>query len=418
MGGLKRGPGRRPGSLPGTQVNRETFKAHVRLLAARGLMNALKILWVRPLDRKKVLFSTFDGRQYSDSPKYVYLTFLEKEPERSPLYYWAANGRETCAKMRRMGLNAVNTHSLRYLLLFTVCGTVVVNQHIATYLPVRKNQVVLNIWHGSGPGKTVGILSRGATVYDKMHYALQNRKYAAFLTGCTFNTHWVCRESFHYQGEVLEFGLPRNSVLLRPHDRVRQKVREAFGVEDGTGMVLYAPTFREGEDPLEGRLDARRIRHVMEERFGKPFVLLYRAHHASRGARELPEGEGVLDACDYPDMQELLCASDVLITDYSSSMNDMALTGRPVFLFVPDKDAFMRDRGLYWPVERMPYPWAEDSSGLEEAVLCFDEGAYRERVRAFFEEIGLREGPDSALKTYEWLRERVLTQGGNVEKQG
>ena len=390
-------------------MNKESLKAGIRLFCARCAMTALKVFWILPMDREKVLFSSFDGRQYSDSPKYVYLKYLEKEPDRKARLLWAANGKETLAKMRRQGLNAVNTRSLRFYAVFATCGKVVVNQHIRTCLPVRKGQVVLNIWHGSGPGKTVALHDRGASLYEKKHYALQNRKYTAFLTGCTFNTQTVCRGAFGFGGTVLEFGLPRNSLLLGPHGEAEARVRKRFCLPEGKGIALYAPTFREGgNDPAE-KPDPAAVVRALEARFGKPFVFMYRAHHASleKGGPGIPDG--CLDACDYPDMQELLCAADVLITDYSSSMTDMALMGKPVFLFVPDKDLYMEKRGLYWPVERLPFPFALDRAGLERAILDFEPEAYGERLRGYFDRIGNKESADSADRTRDWLENTAGT---------
>ncbi len=387
-------------------MDREAVKADLRLFCAKGLMTVLKIFRLVPLDQRRVLFSSYDGRQYSDSPKYVYLTYLEKEPERKKALFWAANGKETCKEMRRLGLNAVNTHSLRFYAVFSSCGKVVVNQHLPTYLPVRRGQTVVNTWHGSGPGKKVGMDAPGATLYDKKHYALQNRKYAAFVSGSAFNTRVTYRTSFGYRGPVLEYGLPRNSLLLGPHREAVEHVRRTFGVAEGTGIALYAPTFRgTGEAPVP-EADLAGLRIALERRFGKPFVFLFRAHHAVSGPKGAPAGEQCLDASAYPDMQELLCASDVLLTDYSSSMTDMALLGRPVFLFVPDKDAYLRERGMYWPVEKLPFPQAADQAGLEQAVLSFGEEDYKARLKAYFDELGLREGPDSALRTYRWLESR------------
>jgi len=65
---------------------------------------------------------------------------------------------------------------------------------------------------------------------------------------------------------------------------------------------------------------------------------------------------GAIDATGYPEMAELLLAADMLITDYSSSAGDFALTGRPVILYQADREAYVsRDRGLYFDVDDSPY---------------------------------------------------------------
>ena len=47
------------------------------------------------------------------------------------------------------------------------------------------------------------------------------------------------------------------------------------------------------------------------------------------------------------DMTEYLIVSDVLITDYSSSMFEFIITGKPCFLFCPDLDNYEKnERGF------------------------------------------------------------------------
>lgn len=63
----------------------------------------------------------------------------------------------------------------------------------------------------------------------------------------------------------------------------------------------------------------------------------------------------IVDVSKYPDMQELLLISDALIRDYSSCAWDFVQTGRPVFLFATDLEHYVDDRGLYYPLHKLPY---------------------------------------------------------------
>ena len=49
----------------------------------------------------------------------------------------------------------------------------------------------------------------------------------------------------------------------------------------------------------------------------------------------------------YSDMQELIVAADILITDYSSCMFDMMLANKRCALYTPDLEEYLeRERGL------------------------------------------------------------------------
>ncbi len=50
---------------------------------------------------------------------------------------------------------------------------------------------------------------------------------------------------------------------------------------------------------------------------------------------------------DRTDINDLLPATDILVTDYSSSVIEFALLRRPIVLLVPDLADYERDPGLY-----------------------------------------------------------------------
>ena len=80
-------------------------------------------------------------------------------------------------------------------------------------------------------------------------------------------------------------------------------------------------------------------------------------------------------------------ACDLLITDYSSYMFDMAVAGKKCVLYVPDLKEYMRsERGLYFDITALPFPRAEDMRELCACVTDFED--YERRCRAFLKEIG------------------------------
>jgi CDP-glycerol glycerophosphotransferase len=87
-------------------------------------------------------------------------------------------------------------------------------------------------------------------------------------------------------------------------------------------------------------------------------------------------------------MQELLCAADVLITDYSSCMWDFSLTFRPCFIFAPDIKKYRDNRGFYTPIEEWPFPVAETNEQLAYNILNFNEEKYRNDVKQHHVNLG------------------------------
>jgi CDP-glycerol glycerophosphotransferase len=96
---------------------------------------------------------------------------------------------------------------------------------------------------------------------------------------------------------------------------------------------------------------------------------------------------GVTDVTRYPDVSHLYVAADVLITDYSSSMFDFALTGKPMLFFAYDLDVF-RDsiRGFYFDfLPEVPGPVVTTQDELVTALhrMNDDRATYAARYDAF-----------------------------------
>lgn len=139
---------------------------------------------------------------------------------------------------------------------------------------------------------------------------------------------------------VLEVGYPRNDVLLSPEaPKIGRQVRDALGIEDGTTVVLYAPTFRDYFS-VDG-MTARKVdffdAHAAARALGDRYVFLVRGHAFNARAKDVTTGgDQVIDVTHYPDVTDLCLASDAAILDYSSLRFDYALTRKPMLFLVPD----------------------------------------------------------------------------------
>jgi len=101
-------------------------------------------------------------------------------------------------------------------------------------------------------------------------------------------------------------------------------------------------------------------------------------------------------------MQELLCISDMLITDYSSSMFDYTMQMRPCLLYATDIELY--DRGYYFDLQDLPYPLARTEQELIAVIDSFDEHAYQDKLQTFFtDRIGLMESGRASSSLAEWM---------------
>lgn len=337
-----------------------------------------------PLQKNKIVFSSYDGMGYRCSCKYIAERLLR---DGAPVeLVWLVSDNTVCDLPE--GITKAVVNSPEFYKAVLTARVYVTNTVHFLYQYKREGQFFINTWHGYGPFKLAeGDVNRDAASRER--YTKSNGASDLFITASSFYTD-IYRRSFYYQGEVLECGAPRNDVFFHAN-RFGEKIRELYGIPREKGIVLYAPTFRSTDrDTLERyKLDWEHILGAFRERFGKEYVVMYKLHHymyqiASAGGLY----EKAVDATLYPDIQELLAAADIVITDYSSLMWDFSLQRRPVFLYQSDIDEYTGERGFYAPVSEWPYPKAHTREELEEQILNFDEGRYLEELNAFLGKYG------------------------------
>ena len=225
-------------------------------------------------------------------------------------------------------------------------GLVVVDN---AYLPVHvgphpDRTTVVQVWHAAGALKRFG--ADAATPLHEPELTFIHHHYDWVVTsGEASRTPWS-RALRTPLDRVVALGSPRTD-LFRDEAAMaaaRARILAAHPGLAGRRVITYAPTFRgrgRAKRPGEG-LDAARLRAALE-----PGDVLVLKSHPNLDPSLVAAGgfDVVVDPGE--DMNDVLVATDVLITDYSSSIFEWALLGRPLILLVPDLEAYAREPGLY-----------------------------------------------------------------------
>ncbi|MFC9969272.1 CDP-glycerol glycerophosphotransferase family protein [Spirillospora sp. NPDC127200] len=325
---------------------------------------------------RQAVFESYFGRQYSDSPRAI-LEELRRRGTDLDLLWVVADGQADPPE----GLAVVRRGGREYYEALARSAYVVTNSHLPSWFRRRKGQRVVQTWHGA-------TLKRIGFDIDKVRFATRDyherlRTETGQWDRLVSPSPWctpILRKAFRYEGEVLETGYPRND-LFHAEDRgkIAEAVRERIGVPAGKKVVLYAPTWRDDRFYARGRyrLDLRLDPARMRAELGDDHVLLVR-RHPNIVDRVPGAGEGfVFDVSVYPEMQELLLITDILVTDYSSVMFDFANTGRPMLFFTYDLENYRDElRGFYFDFEKQaPGPLLRTGEEVVDAIARIDEVA-------------------------------------------
>lgn len=253
----------------------------------------------------------------------------------------------------------------------------------------RPGTTRVQVWHAAGAFKKFGysVADRSFGVDEEFlgKVRIHSNYSLALVSSMSVAPHYA--EAFGQPLEILtaRTGIPRTDVFGDPDLRAaaEARARAAFPQLSGKTVVLYAPTFRGeavGRARYEGTLDLERMHEVL----GDDHVVLLRLHPFVREGLVIPSALAgfTLDACGYPDVNELMLVSDILVTDYSSVIYEFALLGRPILFLAPDEDAYDLERGFYFDFRRdAPGPVFETTAELAAAIRgsSFD----LDRVQAF-----------------------------------
>lgn len=378
---------------------------HIKFLIRAGVQLVFKLL---PL-KNRILITTYCGKQKSDSPIQIYKYLKKEYPETDLVFLW--NKRKTRPIYSKLFM-------IKYFFYRTTSKVIVDNMFAGNIASVDKNhsrkvvrimefingksgQKYVSTWHGT-PIKRIERDKVGSTITDciinkPMYLILGNTYTADILSHICFN-----------KAEVKLFGSPRNDILVNRNDKSIIKNKKKRELPLDKKIVLYAPTFRSNSEQSENYvgasgieqmnlIDFDRLFHVLTERFGGEWVFICRFHFQvadmvdwNRLQEKYPNR--FINGNQHEEIADYLLCSDVLITDYSSCMFDYAILNRPVFLFCHDLEHYRNEeRGFYMDIDKLPFPLAQDSSGLYDNIKNFNNQIYCKKLEEMKKQMGYYE---------------------------
>ena len=386
---------------------RRWHTADPRLNRRRYWLAALRLMFrvVRhlPADERRLVFEAGVGKQYADSPRYVYEELMRRDVDVKAV--WAYSGKLHGTDART---TVVDRLSPAYFYHLARARYWVNNQNFPHYFRRRDDGVYLQTWHGTPLKRMLHDLEivhgRDPGYLDRVTAA--SEQWTTLASPSPFATK-ALRSAFRYTGEVLELGYPRNDVFFGDQrDEVAATVRRRLGIAADKKVVLYAPTFRDDQS-IDGSRFSFTLPFDLErlhERLGDDVVVLLRMHLLVRGAIEIPPhlSEHVVDASAYPEIQELFLASDALVTDYSSVFFDFANLRRPMVFYAYDLDSY-RDqlRGFYLDyADTVPGPVVTTEDALLDALSDLEalQRSYSDRYDAFIRRFSPRDDGAAAAR--------------------
>ncbi len=366
--------------------------------------------------RDTVVYSSFDGRQYSDSPRAIHRELVRRD---APLeHLWVV--KDAMFEVPE-GAIAVREGSREHYEAMAQSRYVVTNDFFPDWFSRRENQVCLQTWHGTPLKRLHHEVAEARSTLRQVRrqwdHQIGNWQYVlspnAFTSG-------VLQRAFAIEGEMLETGYPRTDILASPsRDAIAAGVRRRLGLPDNARIVLYAPTYRDHvvDKRSRFRLDPKFDVGALSSAAGDDTIILFRGHPYITGAPQLEPGGRVRDVSAWQDGTELLLVADALVTDYSSVMFDFANTGKPMLFYTYDREVFQeRIRGFYLDLETtVPGPLLASAAELGDALQDLDgvRARYADRYAEFASTFCPFDDGRASERVVDAVFERVATRSAS-----
>ncbi|MFF0307320.1 CDP-glycerol glycerophosphotransferase family protein [Streptosporangium sp. NPDC004379] len=307
----------------------------VKLRVYRCLIRAV------PPRRNLVLFESDVGAGCTGNPRYVYEELLRRRAPFTMVWSVARNRRNFPA-----GARLVRRMSWRHVWTMARAGYWVDSHGMPLDFPKPARTRYLQTWHGQGI-KTVGFDApdlRADFPGPRARWRAAVARWDA-LVSPSAEFERIFLPSNGYRGPVLRYGSPRCDVLVRGDDEAVRRVRDELEIPPERKVLLYAPTYR--DHAMSSGRSVRADLELMARELAGEWTVVLRPHPVERYAVPRHLLHFVRPAGSYPEVNDLMLASDALLTDYSSLMCDYAVTGRPMLFLIDDWDEYRRlERGV------------------------------------------------------------------------
>lgn len=358
------------------------------------------------LKEKAILVESKDGMDLAGN-MFAILKELSKDKYKDYTVYLSRKKEkhkaiETILKNNNItNVKYVTTSGYKYYCLLASVKYLFTDTSFARMYIKKEGQIITNTWHGTPlklMGKQVrdrayamGNVQRNLQMADYLAYPNRYMKEIMFGAYCLDNI---------YPGTILWSGYPRNAVFF--NEERAKEIRQKIGYQDKK-VYVYMPTWRGTLNNLQSQAQIDEIEYLLlqlDKQLDDDMIVLAKMHPFVKDSLNLDNYVHIKVFPGEYDSYEVLNAADGLITDYSSVFFDFMNTRKKVILWAYDFEAYLGERGVYVPLESMPFPIVRGIKELVEEMRKdkeYDESEFLERC-------GVCDNPNAA----ERICERVL----------
>lgn len=345
------------------------------------IFNCFKIL---PINNNRVLLDSWKGQNLKGSIYAIY----EELAKRNYLQIILVGNNENLLSNK---VKVVDSKSIKYIYYLATSKYWIVDTLYYDYFKPRKETKYILIWHAAGVFKKFGISS----VEDSKKLVNIYKRNGINLTNLVVSSEKVkdiySKELYVHEEKIISLGLPRTDIFLENDNNEKEKIYLKYNIDINKKLILYAPTFRgEGITEFNFNLDL----NMFIKNISKNYTVIIKLHPNNYiNYEKIKKIENVYVSKD-DKLEDLMRASDILITDYSSIIFEYSLLERPMFFYSYDLNQYIKNgRGFYFDYyEFVPGPISFNTQELIKQIKEYSIKDYIDKIKYIKDNYQIHDG--------------------------
>lgn len=302
---------------------------------------------------KKNMIVFFSSRNRIDgNPKEIYL-YLKNNYDSEYIIKYLINKNTSTEEIDHSDICYYK--SLKALYFISKAKYWIMSDSVNPIIKKKKEQVYIQTFHGHGPIKKGGFeieanRKNGIQIMDHV------KDWDFYISMCEEDEIHMKNQT-GYDKKMCRIGIPSTDSIVKSKKYSKRKIenlKEKYGIPKDKIVVLYAPTYR------EELLGKEKINlHIETLTDLKDYVFLLRLHPLlnSKTNKDIFKNSNFINCEDVPDIVDLYPVADILISDYSASIYEFALTNKKIILYPYDYKKFSKYPGIVIDYKKvMPGP--------------------------------------------------------------
>lgn len=367
------------------------FKLKDRIIAKVFRILTLNVIFPRtykkaakkPVDPNKIVFVEIRLPAVSNSLKVIYDKLVSEYDFDVHLHFLLTNSERKHRYLRRCKDMLRDIATAKYVIISDSTNCI-------GSVDMRPETELVQLWHGCGAfkkfGRSTADLIFGESRKEQDKHPTNNHD--TYITVSSPEVIWAYEEAMNpdKKDAVVATGCSRTDVFYDKEfiNNAYETLYDVVPEAKGKKVILYAPTFR-------GRVNRAQTSKMLNikmfyDNLGDDYIILFKHHPLVRKIPSIPNefSSFAVDVSRLMEIDDLLCVSDICITDYSSLVYEYSLFERPIIFFSYDIDSYYDWRGFYYDYYEMsPGPVCTTNLEMIDYIKNIDTRFDKQRVKDF-----------------------------------